>query len=165
MVKNAYKAKLKHNLDNCVGQRKKLRTYAEFKETVNFEKYLEIITNFAIRKSLTHFRLGVHDLEIECGLFKCKPLSIEARTCKLCFNLRIQAVENEKHFLLHCPDYNAQRSNLFAKLSKKFPNISISDDNIKFSILMSQEDPECKTCVSSFIFASMKSRKKESKKP
>ena len=56
MVKNAYKAKLKPNLDNCIGQRKKLRTYAEFKETVNFEKYLEIITNFAIRKSLTRNR-------------------------------------------------------------------------------------------------------------
>ena len=45
-VKNAYISKLKHNLDNCIGQRKKLRTYAEFRETVNFEKYLEIIPNF-----------------------------------------------------------------------------------------------------------------------
>ena len=62
---------------NCVNQRKKLRTYAKFKTDIKFESYLNSVTDFTIRRNLTQFRPGVHDLETERGRYGRKPLPIE----------------------------------------------------------------------------------------
>ena len=55
------------HIKNLISQRKKLRTYAKFKTEVKFENYLNTVNDFKIRRNLTQFRLGVHDLEIEMG--------------------------------------------------------------------------------------------------
>ena len=80
---------------NCVNQCKKLRIYAKFKTDIKFENNLDSVTDFTIRHNLTQFRLGVHDLEIERGRYGHKPSPIEERYCKLCLDMRIQAVEDE----------------------------------------------------------------------
>ena len=64
-------------------------------------------------------------------------------------------MEDEKHFLMYKGVTYLQSS------VKKFPNISMLDDNTKFSFLMSQEDPECIKCVSSFIFPAMHEKPKK----
>ena len=102
-IRSIYNKTLETALKNCVSQRKKLGTYAKFKTEVKFENYLNTVNDFKIRRNLTQFRLGVHDLEIERGRYGRKSLPIEERRCKLCLSMMIQAVENEQHFLLHCP--------------------------------------------------------------
>ena len=68
------------SLAACIDQRKKLRTYATFKT----ENYLDFVVNFNVRRCYSQFRLGVHDLEIERGHYRRKPLPITERLCKLC---------------------------------------------------------------------------------
>ena len=43
----------------------KLHYYAKFKSEFKFEKYLQVIENDKLRKTLTSFRVSVHNLEIE----------------------------------------------------------------------------------------------------
>ena len=119
-IKESYKNKLKQNLISCIDQHKKLRTYARFKTAIKFEDYLETIHTFTIRRCFTRFRLGVHDLEIEHGRFRRKPLPIESRICKLCqHSIKAQVVEDEEHFLLYCLTYNSHRCNMLAKISMR----------------------------------------------
>ena len=116
-VRSIYNKTLVKSLTNCMNQRKKPRTYAKFKTEIKFENYLDTVNDFKIRRKLTQFRLGVLDLEIERGRYGRKPLLIEERLCKLCLDMKIQAVEDEIHFLLHCPYYTKQRERLFEKLT------------------------------------------------
>ena len=145
-IKNLIKAKfiedLKQSIANCLNQRKKLRTYAQFKSITKSEKYLEYIKNFAVRSCYSRFRLGVHDLEIERGRFNCKPLPIESRICKQCQINKVDEVEDEKHFLMQCPAYSLQRSKLINKITQKFPRFSLLDESEKFVWILSQDDSE-----------------------
>ena len=76
-IRSIYNKTLETALKNCVSQRKRLRTYAKFKTEVKFENYLNTVKDFKIRRNLTQFRLGVHDLEIERGRYGRKSLPIE----------------------------------------------------------------------------------------
>ena len=95
---------------------KKLRTYAKFKTIIKFESYLDSVTDFTIRRNLTQFRLGR------------KPLPIKERYCKLCLDMRIQAVEDEQYFLLHCPSYAEQKGRFFEKLEQMHYNLGLLED-------------------------------------
>ena len=73
--------------------------------------------------------IGVHDLEIERGRCRRKPLSIAERLCKLC---SLQAVEDEKQFLVVCPIYMKQRTRLYKKLADMHYDINEMEDSGKF---------------------------------
>ena len=127
---------------------------------MKFESYLDLVNDFKTRRCLTRFRLGVHDLEIERGRYARKPLPITERRCKLCSEWMIQAVEDEEHFLLHCPFYLTQRMKLYEKLRQMHYNITEMNDAEKFTWLLSQDDNNCIHWVSKYIFNSMKTRTK-----
>ena len=160
IIKSRYNETLKKQLASCVSQRKKLRTYAKFKTEVKFENYLDIVNDFKIRRKLTQFRLGVHDLEIERGRYGRKPFLVEERRCKLCLGMRIHAVEDEIHFLLHCPYYAKQRQRLFEKLTQMHYDLYLLEDSAKFMWLLSQENNNFVHWLGNFIFSAMKIRKK-----
>ena len=142
-----------------MNQRKKLRTYSKFKTEIKFENYLDTVNDFKIRRKLTQFRLGVLDLEIEKGRYGRTPLPIEERLCKLCLDMKIQAVEDEIHFLLHCPYYTKQRERLFEKLTQMHYVLHLLEDSDKFIWLLSQENNNCVHWLSNFIFSATKIRK------
>ena len=56
---------------------------------------------------LAQFRCGILPLRVETGRFKNEPLS--ERKCTFCDQ---ESVEDEFHFILHCPKYNIERQNL-----------------------------------------------------
>ena len=159
-VEATYSKTLIQNLANSVNQRKKLRTYAKFRTDIKFESYLDSVTAFTIRRNLPQFRFGVHDLEIERARYGRKPLPIEEKYCKLCLDMRIQAVEDEEHFLLYCPSYAEQRGRFFEKLEQMHYNLGLLEDSDKFVWLFSQENNNCIHWLSKFIFSAMKIRKK-----
>ena len=158
-VRSIYNKTLVKSLTNCMNQRKKLRTYAKFKTEIKFENYLDTVNDFKIRRKLTQFRLGVLDLEIERGRYGRKPLPIEERLCKLCLDMKIQAVEDEIHFLLHCPYYTKQREHLFEKLTQMHYDLNLLEDSDKFLWLLSQENNNCVHWLSNLIFSATKIRK------
>ena len=55
-------------------------------------------------------RMGCLPLEVETGRFRCAARPLQQRLCKLCS----LDVENEAHFLLHCPALQNERTDLFS---------------------------------------------------
>ena len=141
-IKEKYGEILNENIAKCLNQHRKLRTFAQFKSAMKFEKYLESMQNFSIRSCFTRFRLGVHDLEIERGRFNRQPLPIEQRVCKQCQTDKVKIVEDEKHLLMQCPAYSSQRTTMMNKLTQKFPNFALIDESEQFVWMMSQDDSE-----------------------
>ena len=70
-------------------------------------------------------------MEIEEGRYKCHPVPKELHLCKFCQNIQIQAIEDEKHFSLHCPTYNTLRYDLYKNIAAKQSNLLDLEDNEK----------------------------------
>ena len=91
------------------GEDSKLRTYAFFKISPGYEKYLDQKKCVKMRTALTKFRISNHTLMIEKGRHLSPKMAKELRFCPFCPN----KVEDEKHFLLECPTYKYIRSDLY----------------------------------------------------
>ena len=83
----------------------KLEYYSQFKKKFEFESYLNKISNNNLGNTLTRFRLGSHNLEIETGRHLNMPR--DHKICKLCNQ---SMIESEYHFLMFCPKYSYLRS-------------------------------------------------------
>jgi hypothetical protein len=92
-----------------VGEKEKLRTYKTIKTRLELEPYLLSQTNKTGRYLLTALRSGTNKLRIETGRWK-RPR--EAKGDRLCMTCMEGAVEDEKHFLLHCKAYEALREKM-----------------------------------------------------
>jgi hypothetical protein len=126
----------------------KLRTYMTFKSIFKFEDYLCLISNRTDRSSLTKLRISAHRLLIGSGRYVRPRIDVSDRICPCC---NMNTVEDEIHFLLHCPLYSAQRNSLFEQISNIFPNFQTSPDSDKLIFLMSYVDCELAQLVASSI--------------
>jgi hypothetical protein len=115
-----------------------------FKNDYKYEPYLDHVKNVQYRKDLTRFRISAHNLNIERGRYA--NLNIEDRTCKFCRN-----VEDEKHLLMICAEYNNTRQTFFDKLNKITPNIAQLDCDSYFLYILSTEDEECLRLVGNLV--------------
>ena len=89
----------------------KLRSYVTYKTTYCPEKYVTLNLKRNERSVLAQFRCGILPLRVETGRYVGeKP---EERLCKICDS---QQIEDETHFLLHCPFYSVLRDNLFSSI-------------------------------------------------
>jgi hypothetical protein len=68
---------------------------------------------------------------IEIGRYK--NLETEERLCKLCIT---QKIEDEYHFLIHCPIYNSSRKICYQKISELCSNFNNMSDKSKFYYLL-----------------------------
>lgn len=138
-------------------QSSKLRTYKLFKSEFRLENYLLCTPNISMRNNYTKLRTSTHDLHIETGRY-CRPEKPpDSRLCRFC---NLNAVEDEKHFILHCPMYTNLRSDLFSTLAS-FTNFSSLTDNEKFKFIMSgaNGDSEIIDLISKYITSSFSLRK------
>jgi hypothetical protein len=68
--------------------------------------YIDKLESLHVDRSfLAKIRLSAHNLEIEKGIDILK-INKNDRLCKICQN---SDIENKKHFISHCPKYEAQR--------------------------------------------------------
>ena len=65
------------------------------------------------RSLFAQFRLGILPLKIETGRYDNTP--VDERICVQCES---EAVENEQHFVLHCPKYVNLREVLYREAAK-----------------------------------------------
>ena len=107
----------------------KLRTYILFKQQYMTEEYVKINLKRRERSVLAQFRLGILPIRIETGRFIGEK--VEDRLCRMCNQNQI---ENEIHFLFHCPLYNDIRLDVLSCLS--IDTISSKTDNDKLYLLM-----------------------------
>ena len=104
---NLFKARLSDQFvqewQASINSMSKLNYYVKYKKTFEFEPYLNIISNYMIRKCLTRFRLDSHRLEIELG--RNSGTDRESHLCKLCNTNG----ETEYRVLMCCPKYSTIR--------------------------------------------------------
>ena len=120
----------------------KLRTYNKFKHTFEMEPYLSWSVDYKIRINMTKLRTSTHSLEIEMGRFKFKDgksIHVNERICKFC-NLNV--VEDEKHVIMSCKNYDVSRIKMFEDISDIFPDFTLKDIEEKFIFIMSVKDIE-----------------------
>ena len=110
----------------------KLRTFAKLKSKIGMENYLLDISNIEDRISLTKIRLSNHKLNIEVG--RHNKIQKSERFCPFCPTL----IEDEMHFLLLCPTYSTNRTELFEELN--ITNIQNIDQESLFVFLMTSSD-------------------------
>ena len=90
----------------------KLRTYILFIQQNMTEEYVKINLKRRERSVLAQFRLGILPIRIETGRFIEEK--VEDRLCRM-YNQN--QIENEIHFLFHCPLYNDIRLDVLCCLS------------------------------------------------
>ena len=83
-----------------VQEKTKLRTYCQYKHSINAEDYVKCTFSRADRSILAKFRCGILQLHIETGRFN--DTNLEDRVCSMC---ETNSIEDEFHFLCICPYY------------------------------------------------------------
>ena len=126
----------------------KLRSYATYKLTFDIENYVKSLNRYQ-RRNFTKLRISAHHLAIETGRYTKPPTPRDERICKFC---TLNAIGDEKHFLLSCPKFENERINMFNELSK-FMDINNKEDFHTFFILMNyySGDIEVAKIVSTFV--------------
>ena len=116
----------------------KLRTYRIFKQSLTAETYIKhpFITRQQ-RRSIAAIRCGSSSLKIETGRYAKPPLLLNERLCTYCNN---GAIEDEKHFILHCTFYSELRKELFDRAKDLLLNFYDLSDNDKLLFLMNEEN-------------------------
>ena len=110
----------------------KLRTYRLFKNTLEYEPYLNLPPY--LRVPLACFRCSAHGLKIETGRYTVPtPTPVEEKQCDLC-----GVLEDEQHFLINCPLLSRQK--LFHHCSGSLPSFVHKSDSDKFIFIMSSKD-------------------------
>ena len=112
----------------------RLRTYALFKTSPGFEKYLYEIPSLKERTALTKLRISNHKLMIEKGRHTKPKTHKSLRFCPFCPN----QVEDEKHFLVGCQMYKHLRPDLYKEVKKISPTITNQPHEYRFLILMGE---------------------------
>jgi hypothetical protein len=96
--------------------------------------YVDVLNNICDRVALCKIRISAHPLMIERGRHVNIP-----RTERYCFVCKSSQIEDEKHFLLHCEQFNTQRNILNDKISNILENASYKNANnkIRFCLIIS----------------------------
>jgi hypothetical protein len=157
ILKKRYKKFWKHQIMDDTQTKSqhgsKLRTFRSFKHSHKLADYLTTITNPKTRSELSRFRLSSHKLMIEVG--RHTNIELGQRVCPKCDT---QAVEDEKHFLLECPFYNADRAILLNIVKSVSPHIENLTQSDQFIWIMSCQTNNIITSLGAFISNSMKRR-------
>ena len=95
---------------------KKLQFYKIFKHDYKISSYPDLTSgNSTNRKDLMKIRISNHKLRIETGRYNQTPHN--DRFCPVC-NSGI--IEDEFHFLLHCPKYSIPREKFYNQIQQNF---------------------------------------------
>jgi hypothetical protein len=99
----------------------KLHYLSNILRIFKLQNYLESPLTKEHRSFLSKIRISAHSLNIETGRYNSTPR--EQRLCKFCPS----SVEDEKHFILHCPKYQ----NIRNSYNTLFQGIRTDDDLIR----------------------------------
>ena len=135
-------------------EKNKLRTFRQYKNTINYEPYLNINLPKTYITNYTKIRISAHKLNIETARYIKAPLNertqlkLKARQCTKC---NLDADEDEAHFMLKCPKYNALRQEYLSKVFAFCKNTEILNEQQLFIWLMSNEDHYILTLTIKYI--------------
>ena len=128
----------------------KLCTYFKLKEYFGFEKYLKIIKNFDLRRSICKLRISAHRLMIEVGRY-----SGITRSERICNKCNSGLLGDEIHFLIKCDKFVIERKSFYDVLENAVPNFSTLNDEQKYMYILSSEELSILNPVAKFIKENM----------
>lgn len=129
----------------------KAQLYKTFKVNFDPECYLSMPLSYKFKRILSNFRCSGHGLMIEVG--RHQNVDRNQRFCKFCLNRNIQVIEDELHFLLHCPLYCNLRNMYFLQRWKVQPCCLQTFVNI-----MSDNSTEAILSLSKYLYYSFETR-------
>ncbi len=133
ILKANYQMSWKSKIENC----SKALTYRSYKNRINLEAYLSLITNRTERRIMTKLRLSDHCLAIEKGRQYKPPMERDKRFCSTCKN----KIEDETHFILECEAFKAARETFLNYTKESYPNFeSIPTSEQKLVFLQTNEN-------------------------
>ena len=115
----------------------KLSIYSTLKEGYGQEKYLSNVHNFELRRAITKIRICSHKLNIEAGRYSKIPR--DQRFCPFCPN----EIEDERHFVMDCSQYDDKRTELFTLLSARSKDFATLCSIDKFKYILGGNNPHC----------------------
>ena len=155
--------------------RNKLRTYCKLKGSFTQEPYISLVRNRNQRAFLTRLRVSSHNLGIELGR-RTQPITpLDKRKCIYCQHnspdLSQQGssanmsqpnlcLDDELHFLVHCPTFTIKRNCLYGKIECLVPNFKEFNDFQKFVQMLCPTTPQAAKLVSKFCKIMFECRKK-----
>lgn len=116
-----------------IDKKPKLRLYKQIMCKEGVEKYVKLNLSSAERSMVAQFRMGILPIRIETGRFT--NLKITQRLCQICNDDKI---EDEIHFIFHCPVYNLSRQEFYNSIENDIPNFQNMTDIGKLSLLSSK---------------------------
>ena len=127
---NLSEAKIKHYIDiikqkyitywqHTIHHSKKLQFYSLFKHDYKISSYLDLIRNSTNRKDLVKSRISNHKLMIET--WRYNQTSRNDRFCPICTS---GIIEDEFHFLFHCPKYSIPRKKFYNQIQQTFVDLN-----------------------------------------
>ena len=108
----------------------KLEIYSLCKDNIQVENYVKFPMYKAERSLFAQLRAGTLGLKMETGRFTSIP--INDRICEICN----EGIEDEIHFICHCPQYTLLRDNLFEQATNVWSPFSNATDKDKLVFLM-----------------------------
>ena len=113
----------------------KLKFFRNSKPSNKLPNYVKILSGRKKRSSLSKFRLGTLDLEIEKGRRK-KNIPRSERICKICNS---KQPEDEIHFILSCPALSSHRDPYIPKITSFNKHFTYLSDEEKVQYLYFNE--------------------------
>ena len=114
---------------------KKLQFCSIFKQDYKISSYLDLTRNPINRKDLVKLRISKYKLMIETGRYEQTPH--KDRFCPVC-NSGI--IEDEFHFLLHCPKYSIPKGKFNNQIQHNFVNLNkLSSTELIITLINSQK--------------------------
>ena len=115
---------------------------------------------------MSAIRTGSNVLRIETGRYWNPMIPVEERICWCCG----EAVEDEKHFVIHCREYDEERSEMFQAISRVTDGMFTQQQLVNtqtdqlFKMLLGGEigcnESEVICCVQTFLVRAMRKRRK-----
>lgn len=115
---------------------------------------MNILFNFSDRSTIAKFRTSAHKLMIETGRYT--NIDYDNRLCTCC---NMNCVEDEIHFLFHCPLYTQNRLIFFSKIRNFHPYFHQLNSKVKIQLLLNSNKREILKTTSNFINDCLEIRK------
>ena len=112
------------------------------------EPYLKHISNYKLRRSLTQLRTSSHALGIESSRHKRKD--DPSKSSSLCAQCNV--LEDEAHFVLHCPRLALERQHLFGQYFINNQVFDILNDNEKLMYIFNLYDKHHLIELAKFVY-------------
>ncbi len=116
--------------ENSVKDKCKLDFLTQIKPTLSIEPFVKLNIGRYERSLLAQLRYGILQIQLETGRYNNEKR--ENRLCKICDR---GVVEDQYHFVFHCPAYNDKRNVFTALMQTRIPEWGTMNDTQKFEIL------------------------------